>query len=150
MSIFNRKNKNENDLKKIINTLNDINETLRKYNQDKNFTGDKNLEKLVQEVGKRIGGFRNKEKEIAYSLIASKLGSEYPSYLTVISAAIALGMSFMSLSVSLSNKIDLSIAALIMFMLFMGFIVLVFIFSIKYSRDMCVNHAVYEILSKRP
>ena len=118
-------------------------------NYPKLMSGDKNLEKLVQEVGKRIGGFRNKEKEIAYSLIASKLGSEYPSYLTVISAAIAVCMSSISLTVSLSNKIVLSIVALIIFMLFMGSIVLVFIFSIKYSRDMCVNHAVYEILSKR-
>ena len=154
MSIFNRKNKHENDLKKIINTLNDINETLRKYNQDKNFTGDKTLEKLVQEVGERIGGFRNKEKEIAYSLIASKLGSsEYPSYLTVISAAIAVAMSSMSMAISLLNKNDvdiLYIAAPIIAILFLGMICLNFMFSIKYSRDMYVNHAVYEILSKRP
>ena len=153
MSIFNRKNKNENDLKKIINTLNDINETLRKYNQDKNFTGDKDLEKLVQEVGERIGGFRNKEKEIAYSLIASKLGSEHPTYLTVISAAIAVAMSSISMAISVSNKNDVDILYIVastMTILFLGIIVLVFMFSIKGSRDMYVNHAVYEILSKRP
>ena len=152
MSIFNRKNKNENDLKKIIDTVNDINETLRKYNQDKNFTADKTLDKLVQEVGERIGGFRNKEKEIAYSLIASKLGSEPPTYLTVISAVIAVAMSSMSMAISFSNKNDVgivAIAALIMTILFAVIIVLVFMFSIKGSRDMYVNHAVYEILSKR-
>ena len=43
MTIFNRKHKYESDLKKVINTLNDINETLRNYNQDNNFTGDETL-----------------------------------------------------------------------------------------------------------
>mgnify|MGYP000969424062 CR=1 FL=1 len=111
------------------------------------------LEKLVQEVGERIEGFRNKEKEIAYSLIASELGSEHPTYLTVVSAVIAVAMSSMSMAISVFNKNDadiLYIAAPIMTILFLGMILLVFMFLIKGSRDMYVNHAVYEILSKRP
>ena len=119
-------------------------------NYPKLMSGDKDLEKLVQEVGKRIGGFRHKEKEIAYSLIVSKLVSEQPIYLTVINAAITASISFMSLFVSLSNKIDASNVALIIAILSLGMICLNFIFSIKYSRDMYVNHAVYEILSKMP
>ena len=111
------------------------------------------LEKLVQEVEERIGGFRNKEKEIAYSLIASELGSEHPTYLTVVIAVVAVAMSSMSMAISLLNKNDvdiLYIAAPIMTILFLGMILLVFIFLIKGLRDMYVNHAVYEILSKRP
>ena len=153
MTIFNRKHKYESDLKKIINTLNDINETLRNYNQDNNFTGDETLEKLDQEVGKRIGGFRNKEKEIAYSLIASELGSEHSSYFMVISAVIAVFMSSMSMAISVSNKNSVNIvdiAALIATILSLGIILIVSIFSIKGSRDRYVDHAVYEILSKRP
>ena len=120
-------------------------------------TGDETLEKLVQEVGKRIGGFRNKEKEIAYSLIASGLRTEPPTYLAVISATIVVAMSSMSMAISLFNKNDvrndvdiMDIGPLIISILFLGIICLGFIFSIKSSRDMDINHAVYEILSKRP
>lgn len=111
------------------------------------------LEKLVQEVGERIGGFRNKEKEIAYSLIASELGSEHSSYFTVISAVIAVAMSSMSMAIYVSNKNGVNIVdigAPIATILSLGTILVVFIFSIKGSRDMYVDHAVYEILSKRP
>ena len=104
---------------------------------------EKDLEKLVQEVGERIGGFRNKEKEIAYSLIASELGSEHPSHFAVISAAIAVAMSSMSMAISFKNDVGIvAIAALITTILFLVIILIVFIFSIKGSRAMYVNHAV--------
>ena len=117
-------------------------------NYPKLMSGDKDLEKLVREVEKKVGGeFQGKEKKIAYSLIASGLCAEQPTHLTVIYSVIALAVSFISLFPNYKNDLW---SILWISTTFLVILLVVFWLSVIYRRSMLIDHAAYEILSKRP
>ncbi len=108
---------------------------------------DGDLEKLVREVDKKVGNFQDKEKEIAYSLIASGLCAEQSTHLTTVYSAIAVLVSFTSLFPNYKNNL---VSILFLLIISIGILLLAFRLSASYHRNMLIDHVAYEILSKRP
>lgn len=95
---------------------------------------------------KKVGNFQGKEKEIAYSLIASGLCAEQSTHLTTVYSAIAVLVSFISLFTNYKNSVSLLLLCIFSFVI----LIVAFWLLAIYHRDMIIDHVAYEILSKRP